>query len=183
MSSKGFWWGDIPQPKVCPGGGRWPPPKQVGPGTYNLFKLAKYCSLVGSKLSKIDLFHVIFCNFSLSNGLQRGLVVEFSTSQGLPRWGKVASTQASGTFNLSKLANYWSLLSSKSSKSNLFYAIFCQFSLCNGLQSGLVGKSRATQGLIRCGQVATTHAGVTWHLKPAQKDHILLPTKLKIEQI
>ena len=119
MGSKGVWWWNFPQAKVCPGEERWPAPKQVGPGT----------------------------------------------------------------FNLSKLANYWSLVSSKSSKSDLFYAIFCQFSLCNGLQSGLVGKSRATQGLISCGQVATTQAGATWHLKPAQKGHILLPNKLKIEQI
>ena len=46
-----------------------------------------------------------------------------------------------------------------------------------------MGEFSTTQGPPRCGKVATTQAGGTWHLEPAQIGQILLLGKFKIEQI
>ena len=46
-----------------------------------------------------------------------------------------------------------------------------------------MGEFSSTQGPVRCGKVATTQAGGTWHLAPAQRRQILLLRKFKIEQI
>ena len=66
--SKGVWWGNFPAPKVQSGVGRWPPPKQVAPGTWHLPKDAKSCSSGSSKSSKLNPFHAIFSQFSTRNG-------------------------------------------------------------------------------------------------------------------
>ena len=108
--------------------------------------------------------------------VQRGLVVEFSSTQGPVRCGKVATTQAGGTWHLPKDSKSCSSGSSKSSKLNPFHAIFSQFSTRNG-------KIFSTQGPIRCGQVAITQAGGTWHLQSPNIGQILFPCTLKIKQI
>ena len=60
---------------------------------------------------------------------------------------------------------------------------FMPFSVNSHPKTGSKGDFCTTHGPIRCGQVATTQPGGTWHLEPAQIGQILFPCKFKIEQI
>ena len=60
---------------------------------------------------------------------------------------------------------------------------FMPFSVNSHPETGSKGEFCTTHGPIRCGQVATTQPGCTWHLEPAQIGQILFPCKFKIEQI
>ena len=60
---------------------------------------------------------------------------------------------------------------------------FMPFSVNSHPETGSKGEFCTTHGPIRCGQVATTQPGGTWHLEPAQIGQILFPCKFKIEQI
>ena len=117
--SKGVWWGNFPAPKVQSGVGRWPPPKQVAPGTWHLLKDAKSCSSGSSKSSKLNPFHAIFSQFSTRNG-------KIFSTQGPIRCGQVAIAQAGGTWHLQS-PNIGQILFPCTLKIKQIWPISCQF--------------------------------------------------------
>ena len=123
--SKGVWWGNFPAPKVQSGVGRWPPPKQVAPGT-----CPKTPNLAPQEVqNRANWTH--FMPFSVNSQPAMG---KFS-QQGPIRCGQVAIAQAGGTWHLQS-PNIGQILFPCTLKIKQIWPIscqFCQFSTQKGI--------------------------------------------------